>query len=113
VSRVNYGTVDVCVGETTYVMKPTLKAMDKIQSRWPAAGLRGAIEACGALGARDIAFVLAAGAGIGQTEAKDLPEIIFNEGTVNVAPKVVEYLALLINPTGKEDDEPEESPEGE
>lgn len=110
-SRANYGTVDVTVCGDVHTMKPTLKAMDKIQSRWPD-GLRGAISASSGLGARDLAFIIAAGAGIGQRDAKDLAEAVFEEGTVRVAAPVMEYLTLLINPTGREDepDSEEEDP---
>lgn len=110
-SRVNYGTIEVKVGDETYTLKPTLKAMDKIQNRWPDGGLRGAISACSGLGARDLAFIVAAGAGVGSREAKDLPEDIFAEGTVRVAAPVIEYLSLLINPTGREDGPEEEEEE--
>ena len=111
-SRVNYGTVEVTVCDETYTLKPTLKAMDKIQSRFQeAGGLRGAIAACSGMGARDLAFIVAAGAGMGQREAKDLPESVFQEGSVRVAVPVLEYLMLLINPTGREDDDEDESRE--
>lgn len=111
-SRVTYGTVDVEIGGETYTLKPTLKAMDKIQGRWPE-GLRGAIAASSGLGARDLAFIVAAGTGMGAREAKDLPEAIFDDGTVHVAAPVIEYLSLLINPTGREDAEVEKDESGE
>ena len=85
--------------------------MDKIQNRWPEGGLRGAITASSGLGARDLAFVVAAGASIGAREAKDLPEAIFSQGTVHIAAPVIEYLSLLINPTGRDDNEDENEDE--
>ena len=112
-SRVNYGTVEVKVHDVVYTLKPTLKAMDRIQQKWPD-GLRGAIGASQQLGARDLAFIIAAGAGINSREAKELPDLVFSYGSVHCAAPIIEYLGLLINPTGRESSpEDEEETEGE
>ena len=48
-----------------------------------------------------------------QKEISDMTESVHYAGTVNVAPKIIEFLALLMNPTGKDIDEDEAKPEGE
>jgi len=112
-SRTDYGSVDVEIGDETYTLRPTLNAMDKIGKQWPG-GIGEALNGVSGLGARELAFVIAAGAGIGARLAKDLPEQIFAAGTVHLAAPVIEYLTLLINPTGRDaDEESEEDPEGE
>ena len=51
----------------------------------------------------NVAAVVAAGAGInGTRDTEKLKEQIFAAGVVNVIGKASEYLALLMNPTGKE-----------
>jgi len=104
-SRLNYGHVEVTVCDETYVLKPTLAVMDAIERRWPEGGLRAALEACGTMGARHLAYVIAAGANLGKKEARELPDAVFIEGTVRVAPAVLEFLTVLIDPTGKGEDE--------
>jgi hypothetical protein len=39
---------------------------------------------------------------VGQREAKDLEQEIFEAGVVTVTAPVVEYLSLLLNPTGRD-----------
>jgi hypothetical protein len=99
-SRIDAGQVEVELGEQTYVLKPTLSAMLKIDRKF--GSIRTAMEQCGALSLDAVSTVVAAGAGLGSREAGDVPEAVFKAGVVNVATPVVEYLALLINPTGRD-----------
>ena len=111
-SRVDYGTVDVEVGKDTYTLKPTLECARQIK----AAGLGGPIQAIKALQDFDadiLAVVIAAGAGIGRKKVDDLAEKIHFAGTINVAPKVIEFVGMLINPTGRDAVEEKDSPKGE
>lgn len=111
-SRVDHGTVTLKIDGTEHTMKPTLRAMQKIQARWPDTGLNGAISAAQGMLPDNLAYIVAAAAGVGQREAKELPEAVFQEGVARVAPKVIEFLVLLMNPTGK-DSEPEEDADEE
>jgi hypothetical protein len=99
-SRVDYGTVQVTISGKDYTLKPTLSAYQKIDSRM--GGLRQAIESCSNMSIDGLVFIIAAAAGVGQKDTGDLAQAVFEEGTMNVLPKVTEYLLLLLNPTGKE-----------
>lgn len=99
-SRANYGMVEVSISGKTYELKPTLAAYQKIDTRM--GGLRQAIESCSNMSIDGLVFIIAAAAGIGQRDTGDLAQAVFEEGTMNVLPKVTEYLLMLLNPTGKE-----------
>jgi len=107
-SRVDFGQVEVQLDEAV-TLKPTLRAFEKISNRF--GGLRNAIQALSNMDIDSVAFIIAAAAGIGQRDMESLKERIFEAGVVKVMPKVTEYLVLLMNPTGK-DDEPEEDGAG-
>lgn len=110
-SRVDYGTVELKLGDEVVTLKPTLAAYQKIDGRM--GGLRQAIESVSSMSIDSITYILAAGAGIGQKDSKDLAEKVFREGALHVLPHVTEYLMLLLNPTGKDDSEAGEPDEGE
>jgi len=99
-SRVDYGTVVLSINGKDYTLTPTLEAFKKIQNRW--GGIMQAIEACRGLSTEACAYIVAAGAKVGQREAKDLEQEIFEAGVVTVTAPVVEYLSLLLNPTGRD-----------
>jgi len=104
-SRVDHGQVEFELGDNTITLKPTLKALMRIEAHF--GGMRAAIERCGDLSLDGLAVIVAAGAGM---KPKDIQEDLFAEGITNVLPHATEYLLLLLNPTGKE---AEEQPEGE
>lgn len=110
-SRVNYGTVECTIGGKEYTLKPTLRAVDKIVTRWPG-GMGEALAAVQdpLLAIRSSAFVIAAGTGLSGKEAEEMAEDVFSEGLGKVQESAVKYLMLLINPTGKE---PEDTEPGE
>jgi len=102
--RVDIGTVEVEVGEEVYTLTPTLKAMQKVEARYAdVGGLSGimnqAVRGTVPLGADELAFLIAAGAGLSQRQAKDLPEEVFQHGTIHIAPKCIEFLGSLAKPT--------------
>jgi hypothetical protein len=105
-SRAQYGQVEVQLAEETLVMMPTLAAYNKIDTRF--GGVRNAVESCASMNIQNMSFIVAAGAGMGQREAKDLPEKIFQAATINVLPCVTEFLMHLMNPTGKSTEEMQE-----
>lgn len=101
--RATHGIIDVEINGKKYTMKPTLAAYEKIETRM--GGLRQALESCSNMSIDSIAFIIGAGCGIGSKEIGDLKENIFQEGALNVLPKVTEYLMKLLNPSGKEVDD--------
>jgi hypothetical protein len=111
-SRVDYGTVEVEVGDEVYVLSPTIECVRKMK-RWGLSTPLNAIEACRGFDPETLATVIVSGSGKGQKDISPMTDAVHYEGTVNVAPKVIEFLALLMNPTGKEPDGDEEPKEGE
>lgn len=113
-SRVDYGTVELTVGDEEYTLTPTLDCVRKMK-RWGLGSPMKAIEACREFDADMLAIVVAAGAGKGQKQLEQIAQDIHDEGVIEVTNHVVEFLTMLLNPTGKEqpDEKPEEKPEGE
>ena len=104
--RAEFGIVTLDLNGDELELKPTLRAFQKIQNRF--GGLSQAIQGLSGLNIDNVAAVVAAGAGInGTKDTEKLKEQIFTAGVVNVIGKTSEFLALLMNPTGKE------SPDGE
>lgn len=111
-SRINYGQVELELGDEVYTLKPTLNACEKIEARWGSI-----ISACRDAEAMkfsnaDIALVVMAGAGLGQRQLQQIRQAVFDAGQVTVLAGVAPYLSLLLNPTGQDLDE-EEPDEGE
>ena len=104
--RTDFGIVEIELDGEILELRPTLRAFQKIQNRF--GGLSQAVQGLSGLNIDNVAAVVAAGAGInGTKDTEKLKENIFAAGVVNVIGKTSEYLALLMNPTGKE------SPEGD
>lgn len=99
-SRVDYGQVEIDLGGEVVTLKPTLSAMQRIDRHF--GSIREAINQVGQLSFDAVAFVITAGAGLSGKDARDLPEQVFAAGVMRVAGKAAEYLALLLNPTGKQ-----------
>ena len=112
-ARATHGIIDVEINGKKYTMKPTLAAYEKIETRL--GGLRQAIESCSNMSLDSLAYIVAAGSGMGNKEIPELKNNIFQEGTLNVLPKVTEFLMKLLNPSGKDmdDDVQEEKEAGE
>jgi len=104
--RATYGIVELEINGKQYELKPTLQAYEKIETRM--GGLRQAIENCSNMSLDGLTYIVAAACGIGAKGHNDLKEDIFAEGTLNVLPKVTEYLMKLLNPSGKEADDLDE-----
>lgn len=111
-SRVDYGTVEITIGDETYTMTPTLDCVRKLK-RWGLGSPLKAIEACREFEPDTLAIVVAAGAGKGQKQFEPLAQAIHDAGVVNVTAEVIEFLTMLLNPTGKDKTDEEEQPEGE
>ena len=93
-----HGTVTVNVGDEEFTLRPTLKAVRAIESRF--GGLRGASGALHAVGVDTVAFIIAAGAGLEGKAAEALPEKVWQEGVAGLTPSVTRYLGALYNPRG-------------
>ncbi|KAF1310963.1 hypothetical protein BLX42_11305 [Pseudomonas sp. SG-MS2] len=100
-SKTTHGITLVTVGEETFELKPTLKAVRNIESRF--GGIGPAIGELGQLRTSAIASVLLIGSGQ-DFKPKDvvaLEEKIFEAGIREVNPQVVAYVSNLLNPGGK------------
>jgi len=113
-SRVDYGTKEVTIDGETYTLTPTLNCVRNIK-RWGLGSPMEAVEACRKFDPDALAVVVASGAGLGQKQLEKLADAIHYEGTVNVTAPVIEFLAMLLNPTGKDDEDEvkEDKDEGE
>jgi len=93
-----HGTVTVKLGEEQFTLKPTLKAVRAIESRF--GGLRGASEALRAVGVDALAIIISAGADLDGKASEELPEKVWQQGAAGLTPEVTGYLYALYNPRG-------------
>jgi NADPH:quinone reductase-like Zn-dependent oxidoreductase len=108
-SKTGHGTIAITAGETTYTLKPTLRAFRAIESRFN--GILPAMNAVGSASVTSAAFVIAAGTGVDTNKRKDLEvieEVLFDAGVSSVGSQVIAFLSALLNPSGKTDAELEE-----
>lgn len=97
------GTTVVTVGDSEFTLKPTLDAVRKIEARF--GGLMAAMQSPAALSVDATCHVIVAGAGLKPAAAKALPDMVFQAGVAEVAPQLVPYLAFLLNPSQKNEDD--------
>lgn len=104
-SKTQYGTVSVTIGDEDYELKPTLKAALAIERHF--GGLRNALTGLGSLSIDAAAAVITVGAGLERKseQVKQLPEAIFAAGVSDVAGQCVPYITALLNPGDKKEDE--------
>lgn len=98
-----HGEIEIELGGEVFELRPTLKAMKKIQSKF--GGLRGAMEALGQLNVEHISAIIAAGTNAAPREIPDIEQAIFDHGIAQATEQVVPFVTKLMNPSG--DDEPE------
>lgn len=101
-SRVDYGQVEVALGEESVLLKPTPAAMLKIDRQF--GSMREAIVRVQSLSAQAMIFVIAAGANLGKKDAEALTDKVFEAGLFNLSEPLGTYLALLLNPTGADEE---------
>jgi len=94
-----HGETQIELGGEAFELRPTLKAMKKIQTRF--GGLRGAMEALGQLNVEHIAAIVAAGSNALPRETPEIEEAVFSHGIANATEQVVPYLTSLMNPGGE------------
>lgn len=97
-SKTLYGTVEVALGDETYVLKPTLGAVRAIEAHF--GGLRGASQAINALSVDGCAVIIAGGAGLTGKAAEAIPEQVWQAGVLEVSVQLNAYLVALYNPKG-------------
>jgi len=105
-SKLNHGTVVVDAGGTTYTLKPTLRAVRAIESKF--GGLLPAMTAIGQGSVAVVAVIIAAGAGLDTNKRKELEaveEAVFAGGIGAVGAQALSFLRALLNPGGKTDEE--------
>lgn len=100
-SKTTHGITLVTVGEETFELKPTLKAVRGIEARF--GGIGPAIGELNHLKTSAIAAVLLIGSGqdFKPKDIEALEEQIFEAGIAEVNPQVVRYVVALLNPGGK------------
>lgn len=107
-AHANYGVVDVEIGDKTYTLTPSLRAMDRLNDEW-VGGLRGALDKAEGFNARDLAKIVKIGAAL-DVELDELAEAVFDHGAMKVGPPVVAFVLSLLNPRASK---VEEKPSGE
>lgn len=93
-----YGETSIELNGVEYTLRPTLKAMKKIQARF--GGVRGALESLAHLNVEAVAAIVAAGCDSLPREIPDIEENVFAHGVGNATEQVVPFVTLLINPRG-------------
>jgi hypothetical protein len=105
-SRTNHGTVEVTVGDETFTLKPTLKAMKAIEARH--GGILPAMQSVGSANLSTICFIIAVGAGVNLAKKgaiDPIEEAVFEAGLNDVGAQVIPYLNGFLNPAGKSEAE--------
>lgn len=92
----SHGELVVELNGAVYELRPTLKAMKRIQARFN--GLRGAMEALAALNVEHVASIIAAGVDANPREIASIEENVFAHGIGNATEQVVPFVTALINP---------------
>ncbi|MGH8418042.1 MAG: hypothetical protein ACRER8_12285 [Pseudomonas sp.] len=101
-SKTNHGTVEVTVGEETFTLKPTLKAMKAIEGRF--GGILPAMQSVGSANLSAISFIIAIGTGVNLAKkgaVDPIEEAVFEAGLGEVGSQVIPYLTGFLNPAGK------------
>lgn len=96
---IDHGTVEVSLSGETFVLEPTLSALQRIDRYF--GSIRAAIDRCSQLSLDAVVAVIAAGSDADAKTSKRLPDLVFRAGLVNVAPQLTQYLMALMNPTGE------------
>ena len=95
-SKTLFGTVEIVLGDETYILKPTLGAVRAIEAYF--GGLRGASQAVNALSVVGCAVIIAGGAGLTGKDADAVAEQVWQAGVVDASVQLNAYLVALYNP---------------
>lgn len=102
-SNVNYGNVEVKLGDSTYKLKPTLTALMKIDEHF--GSLRQAVVAVSSLSFSGIFTIITYGAGLTERGQEKLKNDLFHHGVIRATGPVSEFIGILMDPTGEKDEE--------
>lgn len=106
-SQATAGQVEIVANGSTYLLKPTLAALQRIDQRF--GGVVHAARACGELSFAGITFIIEVGANLNKLEADKMKEDVFQEGLSYLSSKAALFIGSLMNPSGKQrDPEPDE-----
>lgn len=97
-SKTLYGTVEIKLGDETYILTPTLGAVRAIEAHF--GGLRGASQAINAVSVDGCAVIIAGGAGLKGKDAEAIAEQVWQAGALDVSVQLNAYLVALYNPKG-------------
>ena len=100
--------VECAVGETVYRLTPTLDAMRRINRKQES--LVDALRRIRLVDFDAICSIISAGAGLSDKQSEALAQEVLEAGVSNMLAPVSDFLALLMNPMGSEEDEGD--PEG-
>jgi hypothetical protein len=100
-SKTDHGTVEVLVGENTYILAFKLKAVKRIERVF--GGILPAMEQVQKFNLGAVTAVIAAGADLAlkPKEVEALEEEVYDAGIISVTPPLIEYLSALLNPAAK------------
>jgi hypothetical protein len=101
-SRVSAGQREVTIGGHDYTLKVTISAIEQIERRF--GDFQSAARKCMSLGWGDAIFILAKGAGLDKSGAETLKHHALSEGLESIATLAAEYLSMVINPNGDDED---------
>lgn len=94
--------IDLELGDKTYKLSPTLSALKKINRRYES--LVTAMEAVKRLDFDAVCMIIGAGTNASQKQMEELESEIYQAGLVNVVGKVADFLGVLLDPSGGEDE---------
>lgn len=94
--------IDLELGDKVYKLSPTLSALKKINRRYDS--LIAAMEAVKKLDFDAVCMIIGAGTSASQKQMEDLENEVYQAGLVNVVGKVADFLGVLLDPSGGEDE---------
>lgn len=90
------GNIEIeLVGQGTLTLIPTLDACIKISNM--AGGLNSAVQRCLALDMGTICEVIAAGLNLNPTQAKKIPEAVFQTGLIGLHALCIDFIHIVAN----------------
>lgn len=92
-AEIGAGDIQLTLGENDMVLRPTLKACTTLSSG--RGGITDMVQRCLALEMPAIQAVIVAG--LGGRMSKDLPELIFREGLLELSAPCIEFLNTVAN----------------
>lgn len=102
-SRISKGVMEVTINGEDYTLKATVAAIESIEQRF-SGGMVAAAQACMSLSFSHAAFIIGKAANLSKDEQKKLKENCVFEGIENVSGIAADYLQMLLNPEGTDEE---------